>query len=204
MIPDYLLRRPDSAEINALPLYSYKGKVHIVRSRRDWKNVCRAFAAEEILGFDTETRPTFQRGKSNAPAIVQLASSDAVYIFQLHDFPFGHELASILANPAQIKAGVATRDDILALAKVYPFEAAGVVDLGQVAKAHDIPNHGLRTLAASLFGWRISKGPQCSNWNVKNLSNRQIAYAATDAWISRLIYLRMRDLGLLENTAYAS
>lgn len=198
MLPDYLLRRPDNLEILAMPLCSYAGDIHLVRSPREWRKAVNDLAEEKILGFDTETRPTFRRGLVNNPALVQLATAKAVYLVQLTEYPFGAELAAILANPEQIKTGVAIKDDMLALGKIHPFEAAGLVDLGQLAKQHGMPNHGLRTLAASLFGQRISKGPQCSNWNARHLSLRQIRYAATDAWISRRIYMRMQELGLLE------
>lgn len=198
MIPEHLLRRLDSMEINAMPLCSYEGEIHLVRSAGEWQEAVADIAGEKILGFDTETKPTFQRGLLNAPALAQLATANAVHLIQLADYPFGPELAAILANPLQVKTGVAIRDDMVALAKLHPFEPAGLVDLGQAAKDCGMPNHGLRTLAASLFGQRISKGPQCSNWNARRLSPRQIAYAATDAWISRKIYLRMSELGLLE------
>lgn len=198
MLPDYLLRRPDSLEILAMPLCAYDGDIHLVRSPGEWSRALDDLSEEKVLGFDTETRPTFRRGLVNDPALVQLATAKAVYLVQLADYPFGPELAAILSSPEQIKTGVAIKDDMQALARIHPFEPAGLVDLGQVAKRHGMPNHGLRTLAASLFGQRISKGSQCSNWSAKRLSPRQISYAATDAWISRRIYMRMKELGLLE------
>ena len=107
----------------------------------------------------------------------------------------------LLADPAVIKAGVAIGDDMRELARLYPFKPAGMVDLGMVARAHQLTTQGLRTLAANLFGQRISKGPQCSNWSVMELSKRQVIYAATDAWIGRAIYLRMRELGMTGEAA---
>ncbi len=104
----------------------------------------------------------------------------------------------MLADPKIIKTGVGIHDDMAALARIYPFMPQSCVDLGTVAKANNLPNQGLRTLAANLFGWRISKGSQCSNWSSRNLSPRQIAYAATDAWIGRLIYLKLAELGFVD------
>ena len=89
------------------------------------------------------------------------------------------------------------------LGKIHPFTPAGHVDLGQMARQNRMCSQGLRSLTAHLFGWRISKGPQCSNWSVKVLSQRQILYAATDAWISRAIYLRMLELGLVPGSVAA-
>ena len=108
---------------------------------------------------------------------------------------------ALLADPAVVKAGVAIGDDMRELARLYPFKPAGMVDLGMVARAHQLTTQGLRTLAANLFGQRISKGPQCSNWSVMELSKRQVIYAATDAWIGRAIYLRMRELGMTGEAA---
>ena len=132
---------------------------------------------------------------------MQLATARAVYLVQLSWWPFGPELAGLLADPAVIKAGVAIGDDMRELARLYPFKPAGMVDLGMVARAHQLTTQGLRTLAANLFGQRISKGPQCSNWSVMELSKRQVIYAATDAWIGRAIYLRMRELGMTVEAA---
>ena len=114
---------------------------------------------------------------------------------QLSWWPFGPELAGLLADPGVIKAGVAIGDDMRELGRLYPFTPAGTVDLGMVARAHQLTTQGLRTLAANLFGQRIS------NWSVPELSKRQVIYAATDAWIGRAIYLRMRELGMTGEAA---
>lgn len=193
---DELRRRPTSEEINAMPLRGYQGDVRIIRSITQWRDALQDLNTNKILGFDTETRPTFRKGKHNAPALIQLASERAVYIVQLGWLPFGEACAEILANPGILKVGVGIAEDMNSLAKVYPFTPASMIDLGELARANNFESHGLRTLAASLFGWRISKGSQCSNWSVRQLSPRQITYAATDAWIGREIYLRLCELGV--------
>lgn len=193
---EILRHKQDSQEINALPLRMYDGEIKIVRTLAQWLAAEKEMREDGILGFDTETRPTFRKGKTNYPAIIQLATARRVYITQLSWFPFGKNCAGLLADPNILKIGVGIRDDMQALARRYPFQAAGVVELGDIARANNLPNLGLRSMAASLFGWRISKSAQCSNWNLRKLSERQIAYAATDAWIGRLIYLRFEELGL--------
>lgn len=187
--------RPSSEEINAMPQAHYKGEVTVIRSLKQWHKAAPELRKDAILGFDTETRPTFRKGKLNEPALIQLATASHVYLIQLGCLPFGKEIAEIMASPDIIKVGVGIAADMGALAKIHPFQPDGLIDLGEMASSHKLPNHGLRTLAASLFGWRISKGCQCSNWSASNLSPRQIAYAATDAWIGRMIYLRLRELG---------
>lgn len=193
-----LSRRPSSGEINAMPLRHYEGPVEVVRTPEAWARAEADMRHDGILGFDTETRPTFRKGKLNAPSLIQIATASAVYLIQLGWLPFGEACANLLAAPDIIKTGVSIGDDMRALARLHPFTPAGLVDLGHVARAHRLPNQGLRTLAASLFGWRISKGSQCSNWSLMDLSQRQIEYAATDAWIGRCIYLRLRELGLTD------
>ncbi|MBQ9406004.1 MAG: 3'-5' exonuclease domain-containing protein 2 [Desulfovibrio sp.] len=194
---DTLRRRLSHDEINALPLYHYEGPVYLVRTPQEWESALPDLRTADLLGFDTETRPSFHKGKRNDPALVQLATEAAVYLVQLVCLPFGPHLASILANPEQIKVGVAIQDDMRELARLYPFEPAGLVDLGAVARANMLSSQGLRTLAANLLGWRISKGSQCSNWGHVELSPKQVVYAATDAWIGRRIFLRMRELGFM-------
>lgn len=183
--------RPEAEEINSLPRKLWDGPVHLVQSLRDWKKALPFLLAEPILGFDTETKPTFGRGLARPPALIQLATAADVILVQLNRFPFNQECAALLADPDIVKAGVGIRDDLGALAKIFPFEPAGAIDLGKMAEKRGLPNHGLRTLAASLFGWRIAKGAQCSNWDARILAPNQIAYAATDAWISREIYLEL-------------
>ncbi|MDR1660089.1 MAG: 3'-5' exonuclease domain-containing protein 2 [Desulfovibrio sp.] len=192
-----LRRRLNSEEINALPLCHYGGEVRIIRSLADLGVAKPDLTSEPVLGFDTETRPTFHKGKVNAPSLIQLATGQAVYLIQLNFLSFSQPLVEVLANPGQIKAGVAIRDDMKQLAALYSFEPMGLVDIGVLARSHKLPTQGLRTLAANLFGRRISKGPRCSNWSLVELSRRQIVYAATDAWMGRLIFLRMRELGFM-------
>ena len=160
---DVLRRRLSCEEINAMPLCHYEGSVQVIRSLDDWKHALPDLRSADLLGFDTETRPSFRKGRRNSPALIQLATANAVYLVQLAFLPFGPHIVEILANPDQVKAGVGIRDDMRDLAKVYDFEPAGLVDLGGVARAHKLPSQGLRTLAANFFGWRISKGSQCSN-----------------------------------------
>ena len=197
MNTDSLRHRLNKDEINALPQFQYDGPVHLVCTPEELAAALPPLRAAKLLGFDTETRPSFRKGRQNAPALLQLATRNAVYLIRLSILPFDRQLAAILANPTQIKTGVAIRDDMCSLAKLYDFEPAGLTDLGGVARAHKLPCQGLRTIAAQFFGWRISKGSQCSNWERSQLTPQQIAYAATDAWIGRLIFLRMCALGFI-------
>ncbi|MBQ7585582.1 MAG: 3'-5' exonuclease domain-containing protein 2 [Desulfovibrionaceae bacterium] len=191
-----LRRHLTNDEINALPIFHYEGPVYLIRNEKDWLQALPDLEAAGILGFDTETKPNFRKGRVNKPALVQLATSQAVYIVQLTWWPFDQKLAQVLSDPAITKVGVGIRFDMQSLAEISPFVPQGLVDIGNVARVNKFSAQGLRTLSAVLFGWRISKGSQCSNWSLHELSEKQIIYAATDAWVGRLIYLKMRDLGL--------
>ena len=191
-----LYRRLTNEEINALPVVHYEGAVHLIRSRNEWKDAISEIDACTVLGFDTETKPTFRKGRVNRPSLVQLATDESVFLIQLTWLPFGKFLADILSNPKIVKVGVGIRCDMQALANIYPFVPQNIIDIGTIAKQNKLPAQGLRTLAATIFGWRISKGSQCSNWSLQELTPKQIIYAATDAWIGRMIYLKMKELNL--------
>lgn len=178
-------------DINALPIQAYQGDIRLVRDEKSLVDALKHLERENVLGFDTETRPIFTKGKTSSPALLQLAARDCVYLVQLTRQPFDERLAALLTNPRIIKAGVAVRDDLLALERLYPFVPGGAVDLAVLAKARGIKAQGLRSLAASLLGFRISKNAQCSNWERDELSPRQIRYAATDAWVGRELYARL-------------
>ena len=190
-----LKRKMTTEEINALPLRYYTGEIAVINTMRDWRMAEADLLESQVIGFDTETKPSFRKGINNPPHLIQMATEKRVYLIQLRRFHFNAQCASVLSNPALLKVGVAIGDDMLSLGRLHPFEARGIVDLGTLTEKYGFASHGLRTLAASLFGWRISKGPQCSNWNATKLTNRQIVYAATDAWIGRMIYLALMEMG---------
>lgn len=184
-------RRMSKEEINACPMRQWTGPVHVVRTRDELATSVDRLAGHSLLGFDTETRPAYTVGESYLPSLLQLASAEEVFIFQLKPLGLAQPLCEILADPAIVKAGVSLNDDIRALNKLSPFTAAGFVDLGHRAKQAEIKNHGLRGMAAVLLGFRIAKGAQTSNWAKDVLTPQQIRYAATDAWVGRELYLAM-------------
>lgn len=195
------LRKISSEEINALPLWRYDGPIELIRTEEELLPAVQHMRKETVLGFDTETRPSFSKGKSYPPALIQIACHDIVFLIQLTWFPFGKLLAELLADGNIIKTGVAIRDDIRELQRCYDFQDSGVVDLGEIARDNGLETHGLRNLAANFFSFRISKAVRCSNWGNKELGKQQMVYAATDAWISRELHIRMSELGIIPCTA---
>lgn len=181
-------------EINLLPLKKYQGPVEIVASDERLRTILPEIAVERILGFDIEVRPSFKVGENYPPALVQLAGKKKVFLVQLKKLNTLHLLGNIFAETRIIKAGVAVAGDLCKLHEVMKFIPGGFVELGKMADKTGIKSNGIRTLAAQLLGFRVSKGAQCSNWERSELTPAQILYAATDAWVCREIFLALEKL----------
>ena len=184
-------------QLASLPIRRYEGPVRIVNAAAHLPLARADILHEHVIGLDTETRPTFRKGQLHLPSLVQIATTKTVYLFQIQQLDCSALLADVLSHAAIVKAGIGLAEDFVKLKKVFPFEAHNVVDLAALARRAGIQQSGVRTLAGILLGLRITKGPQTSNWAARNLSPRQINYAATDAWICREMYLRFQKLGLL-------
>ncbi|HXV10501.1 MAG TPA: 3'-5' exonuclease [Burkholderiales bacterium] len=180
-----------------LPIRRYEGEVSLVETLEDLKKARADFREERVVGLDTETRPSFRKGESHLPCLVQAATARAVYLFQLRRLDVFPALVELLASPATVKAGVGLAHDLRQLKLVFPFTVENALDLGVVARRRSIGQTGVRNLAGMFLGFRIPKGNRTSNWARADLSPAQITYAATDAWACRELYLRFESLGML-------
>jgi ribonuclease D len=196
-LPAELQRELTRDEVNALEIRRYEGEVRLVETAQELEHAAADWREERIVGFDTETRPAFKPGESYPPALAQLATARRVYLLPLLRLDCSGALRGLLASEHSVKAGVGMPDDMRALRKSFEFTEKAVVDLGAVARRHGLKQSGVRYLAALLLGFRIPKGTKTSNWASPRLSPQQIAYAATDAWVCRELYLRFQQLGLL-------
>lgn len=185
------------AEINELPMKHYTGPIQLCRTPEEAEKAIAVLKKETLLGFDTETRPAFRKGESYDPSLLQLATADTVYLFQIQQTGLIQGLLDILASPDILKTGVAIDRDISELQAVATFEPDGFVELADIAKTAQIKNMGLRGLTAILFDFRISKKEQVSNWARNELSKSQQTYAATDAWLGRKIFQHFEQEGLI-------
>jgi ribonuclease D len=195
-LPVELLRRVSREEINDLPIRRYEGEVHVIAGPHELAPAMADILQETVVGFDTETRPSFRVGESYPPSLAQVATARAVYLFQVQRREIAAAVAEVLATQHVVKAGVGLADDLKALKKVIEFTEKSIVDLGAVATRHGLKQTGVRNLTGLFLGFRIPKGTKTSNWSRHTLSAQQIAYAATDAWACRELYVRFRTLGL--------
>ena len=184
-------------EINALPLIQYEGDIEILTSKDNIQAAINDLKNYDIIGFDTETKPTFVKGPLNPPSIMQLACDDKVYIFQFDNDEIFKQLSLILSNKNITKCGVSVDRDLIELMYLSPFDPISFIDLGNIAREKEIPHHGLRGLVAMFLKHRISKGSQTSDWSRIILSDSQISYAATDAWASLELFKIFDKNGLL-------
>jgi ribonuclease D len=196
-LPADLQREISREAMLELPIRRYEGEILLVETVQALERAAADIFQEESIGFDTETRPAFRKGESHPPALAQVATARAVYLFPLQRLDFSGTLGELLAEKAIVKAGVALAEDLRQLQSLFAFEPAGVTDLGHAAKRHGLKQTGLRNLAGIFLGARITKGAKTTNWAARRLTTQQMTYAATDAWICRELYLKFRELELL-------
>jgi ribonuclease D len=196
-LPPDLLREISREAMLELPIRRYEGEIRLVETAQALERAAADIFQEESIGFDTETRPAFRKGESHPPALAQVATARAVYLFPLQRLDFSATLGELLAERAIVKAGVALGEDLRQLQSLFAFEPAAVTDLGHVARRHGLKQTGVRNLAGIFLGARITKGAKTTNWAARRLTQQQMTYAATDAWICRELYLRFRELELL-------
>jgi len=203
-LPPELRRVVGKDEINALPVRRYEGRVVLVSNAAEVDEALADLAAERAVGFDTETRPAFRPGERYLPSLVQLATANAVYLFQLSRMDFAAPLAHVLGAESPLKVGVSVADDLKALRELFPFEPRSVLDLGDLARRAGLKQTGVRNLAGLFLGFRVAKGNKTSNWAAKTLTPQQVGYAATDAWACRELWLKFEALGLPDATPQAA
>lgn len=180
-------------EIKELDLKWFEGRIVVVDNFDTFRSVIKELEGSEILGFDTETRPNFRKGRKNNVSLLQLANDEIACLFRINRIGIPHELISILSDPNIIKAGVAIHDDIKFLKNISHFNPEGFVDLQGFVKDFGIQSSGLKKLTAIVLGFRISKRQQVTDWEADELSEAQQVYAATDAWVCHNIYRKLTE-----------
>ena len=185
---------PESVSPEELEKYRlswFKGEIVLIDNLDSFLESFPRLLRSSVLGFDTETRPSFKKGRKNRVSLIQLANEDLACLIRINKIGIPSELAELLANPEVLKAGVAVHDDIRFLKTVKKFNPSGFVDLQKLVKDFGIQSSGLKKLSAIILGFRISKGQQVTNWEAEELTEAQQIYAATDAWVCHQIYNKL-------------
>jgi ribonuclease D len=180
-------------EIEELPYVAFGGKITVVDKREKTAAAVSCLMQEPILGYDTETRPSFTRGIRYGVSLVQLSTADHAFLFRIDKIGVPKELVALLQSKHVLKVGVAVNEDIRGMQRIGAFRPQGFVDLQQLADRYGIADKALKKIAAIVLQLRISKSQQTSNWAALRYTAEQKLYAATDAWVCREIYLKLME-----------
>lgn len=185
-------------ELEKFPIVEFTGNIHVIN---DFEQAARAVAeirsANTLIGFDTETRPSFQKGVSHKVALIQLSVENTAYLFRLKKMGgLGPDLSALLTDPNCIKVGLATNDDFNNLRKWDPdLMPKGMIEIQVLVKNYGIEEMSLAKIYGLLFGLKISKRQRLTNWEADTLTDKQMAYAALDAVACVEIYNELLTMG---------
>ena len=180
-------------EIDLLEVHHFTGVIYVIDHEDDISAAVEKLKKHTVIGFDTETKPSFKKGKTHKVALLQLATQNEAFLFRLNKTGINEELVSLFENEDIIKTGVAIKDDIRKLKALKDFNAKGFLELQNYSGFFNIESNGLKKLAAIVLGIKISKSQQLTDWEANVLTEAQQKYAATDAWVGLEIYNGLRS-----------
>jgi ribonuclease D len=189
-MPDFL-PTISKEDVATLPPVSFDGEIVVVDTPQKVIEACAHLAKQRTVGFDTESRPAFQKGVVNKIALLQLSTDKLCFLFRLNRIPLDKSILKILESKKIEKVGLALSSDFHELATLHKFRPKGFVDLQKLVPAHGIADLSLIKIAAIVLGKKISKAQRLSNWEAVSLTDAQKLYAATDAWICLEIYKKL-------------
>lgn len=172
----------DKNDIAALPKVLFEGRIFVILSEREANQAVDYLLRQPILGFDTETRPSFRRGQLHKVALLQVATPDTCFLFRLNRIGLCDSVVRLLSDKRVLKVGLSLKDDMHNLQLRRPFSQGTFVELQQEVQRLGVQDMSLQKLYANLLGGRISKTQQLTNWEADVLTEAQQRYAATDAW----------------------
>ena len=173
----------DKQAINEMPRVTFPGRIHIISAISQVKSAVTALRSATIVGFDTETRPSFHRGERHQVALLQLSTDTDAFLFRINKIGIPEPLKAFLEDASISKVGLSTCDDFHQLNRREPdLHPEGFTELQQMVTEYKIVDMSLQKIYAILFQEKISKSQQLSNWEAPELTNAQQQYAAIDAW----------------------
>lgn len=182
-------------ELQKLDYATFPGKTDVIDSvGAGFNRAVNYLRSQKILGFDTETRPCFSPDQPrNGVALLQLSGPERAFLFRINCMGMHRRLCNLLSNEKIVKVGAAVLDDIRGLQRYCDFTPRSFVDLQRIVGDYGIKDKSVKKMSAIILGFRISKTQQLSNWEADVLSEPQIKYAATDAWVCREMYLKLMN-----------
>lgn len=193
------LDTPSKEQIALLPEFDRLGLQHIalVSTGEQAHRAQAELRVTTIWGFDTESKPTFVKEQvSDGPHIVQLATVDKAWVFQLHDPECRAIVAQLLGTPGFTKAGFGLGDDRRRIHSKLGVPTADVLELNTVFHQRGYrKDMGVKGAVAVLFNQRFikSKKAATSNWSLPNLSPAQVLYAANDAYAAVRVFHALQN-----------
>lgn len=180
--------------ISKMEAVDFSGRIITIQTEKDTEKAVSYLSAFKNLGLDTETRPSFKKGETHKVALLQLSTEDTCFLFRLNYIGMPDSLLRLLSDPQILKIGLSLCDDIQALKSRGMFDTLNFLDLQNYVGNFGIKDRSLKKIYANLFGQRISKRQQRSNWEAEILTEQQKKYAAIDAWACLQIYNTLRQL----------
>lgn len=175
-----------------LPVVSYAGGITVIDTMEKARIALRALRRHKLVGFDTETRPSFQKGRLHKVALMQLSTGDHCYLFRLNKLGIFDALKDFLEDESVVKVGLSVHDDFSVIRRSRDIEPKGFVELQSYIKDFRIADISLQKIYAIVFSCRISKTQRLTNWESETLTDGQQAYAALDAWACLHLYKHLR------------
>jgi ribonuclease D len=172
---------------------AFPGQIHLINTDQKLHEALRVLRDAKELGFDTETRPSFKKGEVYKVALLQLATESDAYLLRLQQLNEFEGVRQLFENPAIVKVGVAIRDDLKLLQKLFSFTPHGFVELQDVAKERGLKNFGLKGMTEEVLQAGLSKAAKMTNWEAQTLTEQQLKYAATDAWVGLRLFQALRQ-----------
>ncbi len=184
----------EKSQIATMPTLTYEGRIITIDTAADVEKAMKALSKESIVGIDTETRPAFRKGVQHKVSLLQLSTANTCFLIRLNRTGMPDSLISFLENSEITKVGVSLHDDYQSLSRRHKFKAGGFFDLQKHVGEFGIEEMSLQKIYAIIFGMRISKSQQLTNWEQDVLTDKQKQYAATDAWACLNIYNRLKQI----------
>lgn len=189
-----IFKKYDKHAIQALPRATFEGEIKVIDKPEDVNAAVDVLLAQEVLGVDTETRPSFKKGVSYSVCLLQVSTLDVCYLFRLNCVGMHEGIIRLLTDTTVPKIGLSWHDDLHQLHKKADFTPGLFIDIQDMAKKLGVDDMSLQKLYANFFHQKISKAQRLSNWEVSELRESQKLYAATDAWACVMLYHEFLNL----------